>query len=45
VIAGGIVHHAGFRTGFLFLSAVAAAALAILYFFMPETRITEEAKS
>jgi predicted MFS family arabinose efflux permease len=37
VIAGGIVHHAGFRAGFLFLAGVALAALAILYFFMPET--------
>jgi len=36
-IAGAIVHHAGYRTGFLFLSAVAAAALAILWLFMPET--------
>jgi predicted MFS family arabinose efflux permease len=38
VIAGGIVHHVGFRAGFLFLAGVAAAAFAILYFFMPETR-------
>jgi predicted MFS family arabinose efflux permease len=38
VIAGSIVHHAGYRAGFLFLAAVASAALAILYFFMPETR-------
>src|ERR1700722_19958649 len=38
VIAGAIVHHAGYRTGFLFLSAIATAALAILWFFMPETR-------
>jgi len=38
VIAGSIVHHMGFRTGFLFLSGVASAALAILYFFMPETQ-------
>ncbi|MCA1664642.1 MAG: MFS transporter [Myxococcales bacterium] len=38
VVAGGIVHRAGDRAGFLFLAAVAAAALAILYFFMPETR-------
>jgi predicted MFS family arabinose efflux permease len=37
VIAGSIVHHAGYRTGFLFLAGVASAALAILYFFMPET--------
>ncbi len=37
VIAGSLVHHAGFRVGFLFLSGVAVAALAILYFFMPET--------
>ena len=40
VIAGSIVHHAGYRTGFLFLAGVASAALAILYFFMPETRNT-----
>lgn len=38
VIAGGIVHHAGFRAGFLFLSAVALVAFALLYFCMPETR-------
>lgn len=37
LIAGSIVHHMGFHAGFLFLSAVAAAAFAILYFFMPET--------
>jgi predicted MFS family arabinose efflux permease len=37
VIAGSIVHHLGFRTGFLFLAAVALAAFAILYLFMPET--------
>lgn len=36
-IAGGIVHACGNRAGFLFLSGVALAALAILYFFMPET--------
>ena len=40
VSAGSIVHHAGYRTGFLFLAGVASAALAILYFFMPETRNT-----
>jgi MFS family permease len=38
VIAGGIVHRAGSRAGFLFLAGVAAAALAILCAFMPETR-------
>jgi predicted MFS family arabinose efflux permease len=37
-IAGSIVHHFGFNTGFLFLAAVAAAAFGILYFLMPETR-------
>lgn len=37
VIAGSLAHHAGFRVGFLFLSGIAVAALAILYFFMPET--------
>ena len=38
VIAGSIVHHVDFRAGFLFLAAVALAAFAILYRFMPETR-------
>jgi predicted MFS family arabinose efflux permease len=38
VIAGSIVHHFGFSSGFLFLAAVALAAFGILYFFMPETR-------
>jgi predicted MFS family arabinose efflux permease len=38
VIAGSIVHHFGSNSGFLFLAAVAAAAFAVLYFFMPETR-------
>jgi predicted MFS family arabinose efflux permease len=41
VIAGAIVHHLGYNTGFLFLASVAAVALAILYFFMPETRDKE----
>lgn len=43
VIAGSIVHHVGSRAGFLFLAAVASAAVAILYFFMPETRNTRMA--
>ena len=38
VIAGSIVHHFGFNAGFLFLATVAAAALGILFLFMPETR-------
>lgn len=42
VIAGAIVHHAGFRTGFLFLAVVALAAFAILWFFMPETKLRDE---
>jgi MFS family permease len=37
-IAGAIVHHFGFNTGFLFLAAIAAAAFGILCFFMPETK-------
>jgi predicted MFS family arabinose efflux permease len=37
-IAGSIVHHFGFDAGFLFLAAVAAIALGILFLFMPETR-------
>ena len=36
-IAGAIVHHFGFDAGFLFLAAIAAAALTVLYLFMPET--------
>jgi MFS family permease len=40
VIAGTIVHHMGFNAGFLFLAAVAVAAFAILYLFMPETHNT-----
>jgi len=44
VIAGSIVHRVGFRAGFLFLAAVASAAFAILYFFMPETRNTRLVK-
>ncbi len=37
-IAGGIVHHFGYHAGFLFLAAVAAAALLLLWAAMPETR-------
>ena len=37
VIAGAIVHHAGFHVGFLFLSAIALAAFMLLYRWMPET--------
>jgi predicted MFS family arabinose efflux permease len=40
VIAGSMVHHFGSSAGFLFLAAVAAAAFAILYSFMPETHET-----
>ena len=42
-IAGGLVQHFGYRSGFLFLAAVASPALAILYFYMPETRKSEAA--
>jgi MFS family permease len=38
VIAGSIVHHYGADTGFIFLASVAAAAFAILFFFLPETQ-------
>jgi MFS family permease len=38
VMAGSLVHHWGSRVGFLFLAGVATVALAVLYFFMPETR-------
>jgi len=43
-IAGGIGHHFGYRSGFLFLAGVASLALAILYFYMPETRKSETAR-
>jgi predicted MFS family arabinose efflux permease len=45
VIAGTIVRHMGYHAGFLFLGAVAAVALAILYFFMPETRKAQPAQA
>jgi MFS family permease len=38
VIAGGIVHHFNYNSGFLFLAAIAASAFAILYLLMLETR-------
>ena len=38
VIAGGLVHHVSYHAGFLFLAAVALAALLLLWLFMPETR-------
>jgi MFS family permease len=37
-IAGGIVHRFGYHAGFLFLAAVAAIALSLLWLSMPETR-------
>jgi MFS family permease len=36
-IARGIVHHAGYRVGFLLLAAVASVAMAIPWLLMPET--------
>jgi predicted MFS family arabinose efflux permease len=44
LIAGSIADHAGARAGFLFLAAVAAAAFAILYVFMPETRNADDGR-
>jgi MFS family permease len=38
VVAGSIVHRLGYRAGFLFLAAVAAAAFVLLAVRMPETR-------
>jgi hypothetical protein len=38
IIAGSIMHRVGYNAGFLFLVSVAAVALAILHFFMPEKR-------
>jgi len=37
-IAGGLVHHFGYRVGFLLLAVVAFVALVILFVWMPETR-------
>jgi hypothetical protein len=37
----GPLPHFGYNAGFLFLASVAVVALAILYFFMPETRDKE----
>jgi predicted MFS family arabinose efflux permease len=37
VVAGGIVDHSSYDVGFLFLAAVAAVGLALLWLFMPET--------
>jgi predicted MFS family arabinose efflux permease len=37
VAAGSIAHHLGNNAAFLFLALVASLALAILFFFMPET--------
>jgi MFS family permease len=45
VTAGSIVHHFGSHAGFLFLAAVAAVALALLWFFMPETKGIKSATS
>jgi MFS family permease len=37
VTAGMIVHHFGYRPGFLFLAVIALVAFVLFYFFMPET--------
>jgi MFS family permease len=44
VIAGSIVHHFSYRVGFLFLAAIAAGALALLFFGVPETLHIRERK-
>lgn len=44
-IAGGLVHHWGFRVGFLFLAGIASAAVVVLYVFMPETSNAKSAAS
>jgi sugar phosphate permease len=38
VIAGVLVHHFDYPTGFLLLAAAASGAAIVLYFYMPETR-------
>jgi MFS family permease len=43
-VAGSIVHHSSFNTGFLSLAAIAAIAFGVLYFFMPETLQKREAR-
>jgi MFS family permease len=37
-IAGGLVHHFGYRAGFLSLAGIALVAFVILWLWMPETR-------
>jgi MFS family permease len=44
VMAGAIVHRLGYSAGFLFLAAVATAAVGMLAFFMPETKLGDEAE-
>lgn len=39
--AGYVVNATGYAGGFLFLAAAAVVALAVFYFFVPETRVTE----
>jgi len=39
-VAGGIVHRFGYHAGFLFLAAVAAIALVLVWTAMPETQRT-----
>jgi predicted MFS family arabinose efflux permease len=43
-IAGSLVHHFGYRSGFLFLAAVASVAFAVLFFYMPETGKSQAAR-
>lgn len=42
LVAGYVVNTAGYNAGFLFLATVAAVALSIFYFAMPETKDLKE---
>ncbi len=41
--AGGIVQRSGYNSAFLVLASIAVAALAVLWFFVPETRTKADA--
>jgi predicted MFS family arabinose efflux permease len=38
VLAGIVVQKAGYNAGFLMLAAIAALALAVFWFYVPETK-------
>ncbi|MBR8839285.1 MAG: MFS transporter [Stigonema ocellatum SAG 48.90 = DSM 106950] len=45
LLAGFVVQKAGYNVGFLMLAAIAAVALAVFWFFVPETKAEKAQKS